>query len=79
MKYRKKTYQVDAFQWFKESNKDEVELFERPFTIGERIFVGKLKSDVFNLIADGDWIITDENGSVYTCKDEKFLDKFEAI
>lgn len=79
MKYRRKSYTIEANQWFKETNNGEVYLFERPFKIGDRVFVGKLVSDTFNLISDGDWIIKDENGSTYTCKDDSFKDKYEEI
>lgn len=78
MKFRLKSKEVEAEQWFV-SNPGDVELYERPRKVGTLVMMGEMKSPNFNILCDGDWIVTESDGTKFTCNNDLFLEMYEEV
>lgn len=88
MKYRKKPIVVEAVQWLKHGDHHAITTVPLSYENGLFIalesgiplqFYGWLQTlEGSHMVAPGDWIITDANGSIYPCKPDKFELIYEA-
>lgn len=83
-KYRKIPVVIDAYQWDKTVESEDVILLDKPQVVGDMIFVGKIKTledteESFHYVCENDWIITGVAGEKYACKDEIFKRTYEKV
>ena len=86
MKYRKKPIEVEATQWFKNGDHPEVTMSETSGFSSNCSQCGRIISDHGwgdaldePVICPGDWIITDANGELSSCKPAIFEQTYEAV
>lgn len=79
MKFRKKPVIVDAIQYHKGINENEITEFTetRAFPFGEGMEIPTLEGN--HMASDGDWIIRGVHGEFYPCKPDIFEKTYEKV
>ena len=81
MKFRKRSYLVEAFQWFKHGDVPEVTTvpFSAKITDNRRAKLGWLETPQGgHLIFPGDWVIIDGKGQLTSCNSDTFTRLYES-
>lgn len=75
MKYKTRSTIVDAVQWFKLGDHEEVKPYSPDYPN-----LGYLSTDIgWCVVSPGDWIVTTETGIVYRCKSSVFNATYEKV
>jgi len=79
MKYRKKVYDVEAYQWFEGDDPKDIDLVDKSYRIGDMLFVGSLKQPDLKYVCSGDFIVTMPSGELRCYSASRFEELFEKV